>query len=314
MHSGRSFGCQARFLSIHLPLAVSLCDSFDDKSEGPINILADISPTADMQRQPRAVGQALVSSKARDGRSVLSDFRTSGCLKTLFPHGGGDRLTGVFLNIAGGITGGDRLRFTAEAGAGSHLGLTTQAAERIYRAQPGEVGHVENHLTVAPGARLDWLPQETILFDHGALDRSLSIEMAQDSRLLAVESLILGRSAMGETLNATYLHDRIRIRLGGDLVFADTLRLSTEMLRDLPGAAMLNGAGAMASIVFVAPEAEAHLPRLRSLMPDTGGVSLIRPGLLFARLLAQDSFLLRQSLIPVLTHLNGTNLPRTWMI
>ena len=260
------------------------------------------------------MGQALVCSKARDGGSILSDFRTSGCLKTLFPHGSNDRLTGVFLNTAGGITGGDRLNFHAAAGENSRLCLTTQAAERIYRAQPGEVGHVENHLTVAPGARLDWLPQETILFDHGALDRSLTIDMATDSRLLAVESLILGRSAMGETLSATHLRDRIRIRRDDDLIFADTLRLDTGTLPDLPRTAMLNGAGAMTSVIFAAPEAEAHLAPVRDLMPDTGGVSLIRPGLLFARILARDSFVLRQSLIPVLTHLNGANLPRTWMI
>jgi urease accessory protein len=256
----------------------------------------------------------MVCSKARDGDSALSDFRTSGCLKTLFPHGSRDRLTGVFLNTAGGITGGDRLKFQAKAGMDSHLCLTTQAAERIYRAQPGEIGHVENHLTVAPGARLDWLPQETILFDHGALDRTLTIDMAAESRLLAVESLVLGRSAMGETLNATHLRDRIRIRRDDDLIFADTLRLDTDTLADLPRTAMLNGAGAMASVLFAAPEAEAHLTHLRDLMPPAGGVSLIRPGLLFARILAEDSFVLRQSLIPVLTHLNGANLPRTWMI
>ncbi|MGR1581040.1 urease accessory protein UreD [Thalassobius sp. S69A] len=279
-----------------------------------IQILADISPKADMLHQPRAVGQALVSSKARDGGSALSDFRTSGCLKTLFPHGSRDRLTGVFLNTAGGITGGDRLKFRARAGTESHLCLTTQAAERIYRAQPGEIGHVENRLTIAPGARLDWLPQETILFDHGALDRTLTVEMTADSRLLAVESLILGRSAMGETLTNTHLRDRIRIRRDDDLIFADTLRLDSDTLADLPGTAMLNDAGAMASVLFAAPEAEAHLPPLRDLMPDTGGVSLIRPGLLFARILASDGFVLRQSLIPVLTHLNGANLPRTWMI
>ncbi|MGH1354005.1 MAG: urease accessory protein UreD [Thalassovita sp.] len=256
----------------------------------------------------------MVCSKARDDLSVLADFRTSGCLKTLFPRGAKDRLTGVFLNTAGGITGGDQLKFQAKAGPESRLCLTTQAAERIYRAQPGEVGQVDNHLTIAPGARLDWLPQETILFDHGALDRSLTIDMAANSRLLAVESLILGRSAMGETLNATHLRDRIRVRRDDDLIFADTLRLDTDTLPDLPRAAMLNGAGAMASVIFAAPEAEAHLTPVRNLMPNTGGVSLIRPGLLFARILAEDSFVLRQSLIPVLTHLNGANLPRTWMI
>ncbi|MDF1802418.1 urease accessory protein UreD [Thalassovita sp.] len=276
--------------------------------------MADISPVGASQKQPRAVGRAMIRSKARDGLSVLSDLKTSGCLKTLFPRGDRDRLTGVFLNTAGGITGGDQLRFQATARVGSRLCLTTQAAERIYRAQPGEVGHVDNRLTIEPGARLDWLPQETILFDHGALDRTLSVDMAADSRLLAVESLILGRSAMGETLTNTHLTDRIRVRRGDDLVFADTLRLGTDTLPRLTGPAMMGDALSLASVLFIAPEAEAHLPHLRTLMPATGGVSLIRPGVLFARILASDSFVLRQSLIPVLTYLNGTNLPRTWMI
>ena len=245
---------------------------------------------------------------------MLSDFQTSGCLKTLFPRGSQDALTGVFLNTAGGITGGDRLRFRATAGDGSRLCLTTQAAERIYRAQPGEIGHVSNTLTIAEGARLDWLPQETILFDHGALDRTLSVNMTTNSRLLAVESLILGRSAMGETLNATHLRDRIRIRQDDTLIFADTLKLGTETLGQLGGNAMLNGDAAVASILFIAPEADAHLAPMRSLMPETGGVSLVRSGVLFARILAEDSFVLRQSLIPVLTYLNGAPLPRTWMI
>lgn len=282
--------------------------------EGPITTLTDIATDRPSPRQPRAVGRAFLRSKARDGLSVLSDLKTQGCLKTLFPHGARDRLTGVFLNTAGGITGGDHLQFHAGAREGSRLCLTTQAAERIYRAQPGEVGRVENRLTIEASARLDWLPQETILFDHGALDRSLQVDMAADARLLAVESLVLGRSAMGETLTATHLTDRIRIRRGGDLVFADTLRLSTETLPRLTAPAMLGQARALASVLLVAPEAEAHLPALRNLMPATGGVSLIRPGVLFVRILAEDSFVLRQTLIPALTHLNGASLPRTWMI
>lgn len=282
--------------------------------EGSITALADITPTQAHQAQPRAVGQALIRAKARDGQSVLADLKTQGCLKTLFPHGARDRLTGVFLNTAGGITGGDHLQFHAGAREGAHLCLTTQAAERIYRAQPGQIGRVENRLTIDSGARLDWLPQETILFDHGALDRSLHVDMATDARLLAVESLVLGRSAMGESLTTTHLADRIRIRRGGDLVFADTLRLTTDTLPRLTAPAMLGDNRALASVIFAAPEAEAHLPALRALMPATGGVSLIRPGVIFARILAQDSFLLRQTLFPVLTHLNGAPLPRTWMI
>ncbi|WP_319824856.1 urease accessory protein UreD [Thalassovita sp.] len=282
--------------------------------EGIISTLEHIRPATETAAQPRAEGRALIRSKLRDGASVLADLKTQGCLKMLFPRGSGDRLTGVFLNTAGGITGGDRLSFDAAALQGSRLALTTQAAERIYRAQPGQVGQVRNRLTIADGARLDWLPQETILFDHGALDRSLSVDMAPGARLLAVETLILGRSAMGEALSATHLTDRIRVRKGAELVFADTLRMGSDTLPRLPGQAMLGGALALASVLFIAPEAEAHLPALRDMLPGTGGVSLVRPGVLFARLVAPDSHDLRRSLIPVLTHLNDAQLPRTWMI
>lgn len=291
-----------------------MCDSFPSRLERTITAFADIPPTQAQQVQPRAIGRALISAKARDGLSVLADLKTQGCLKTLFPHGSRDRLTSVLLNTAGGITGGDHLHLHAGARAGSRLCLTTQAAERIYRAQPGQTGHVDTRLTIDADARIDWLPQETILFNHAALERSLRVDMAPNARLLAVEPLILGRIAMGETLTATRLTDRIQIRRGGDLVFADTLRLTTETLPRLTAPALLGENRALASVLFIAPQAEAHLPALRALMPASGGVSLIRPGVLFARILAQDSFLLRQSLIPVLTHLNGAPLPRTWMI
>ena len=263
------------------------------------------------------VNKALQRSRGEAGLGFrdgdLARLHQRGAAKALLPRTHSSTHEAVLVNTAGGITGGDRYDYQCEAAA-SRVVVTTQAAERAYRSSTDDIAGMDVRLAARRGAALHWLPQETILFDHGALDRTLTVEMTADSRLLAVESLILGRSAMGETLTNTHLRDRIRIRRDDDLIFADTLRLDSDTLADLPGTAMLNGAGAMASVLFAAPEAEAHLPPLRDLMPDTGGVSLIRPGLLFARILASDGFVLRQSLIPVLTHLNGANLPRTWMI
>jgi urease accessory protein len=255
-----------------------------------------------------------VSSKRRAGASVLDGLYQSGCLKLLFPRAEPDALTGVFLNTAGGLTGGDHLSLDARAGAGSRLTLTSQAAERCYRATGESVAIMSTELTIEAEARLDWVPQETILFDQSALRRNLCVQMAATARFLMVEPLVLGRLAMGEVMRSGLFQDSVRVSRAGDLVFADALRLVGDVQAMLRGPATAEGAGAMASVLYVGPDAEAHLAPLRSLMPATGGTSLIRRGVLYCRLLAPDSFLLRRSLIPVIGQLHGRALPKTWMM
>ncbi|WP_323784388.1 urease accessory protein UreD [Thalassovita sp.] len=258
----------------------------------------------------------MVFSKLRGDRSALSDLRTSGCMKMLFPRGDGKELTGILLNTAGGVTGGDHLSLHAGAKAGSHLRLSTQASERIYRAQPGEVGQIETDLSAADGARLDWLPQETILFDRAALIRRLTVNLSGNARLLLAEPLIFGRAAMGETVDAAQLTDQIRVIRDGSLIFADTMRLQGDLRAHMARTAIGAGAGAMATVLLATTtdEADSLLPQIRALLPDSAGASVIRPGLLYLRLLSLDGFELRKTLLPVLTCLNGGNLPRTWMI
>ncbi len=248
------------------------------------------------------------------GRSGLTHLRQSGATRLLFPRVADDWPTSVLLNTSGGVTGGDRFSLKAEAAEGARLTVTTQAAERIYRANGVTAGTVRTDIAIGKSARVDWLPQETIVFDGAHLRRKLSVDMAEDARLLAVEPLVFGRQAMGEKLHQIDLTDRIEIRRGGDLVFADATRLSGDVSTQLADAAIAGGAGAMASVIFVAPEAEVHLDSIRAALPETGGASLIRPGILFARILARDSFVLRASLIPILESLSQTDLPRTWML
>lgn len=220
----------------------------------------------------------------------------------------------MVLNTAGGVTGGDRYHLSARAEADAALVLTTQAAERIYRAQPGEVGQVRTALTVAPGARLDWLPQETIVFDQAALDRRLEADVAPDGRLLMVEPLVFGRKAMGETVHQGFLTDRWRVRCGGDLIFADALRLDGAIQKTLDRAASGRGARAMASLLLVSPDADLYLDPLRDALGESGGASLIRPGVLFGRCLAVDGFALRRHIIPAIQALSGAAIPKTWTL
>lgn len=245
----------------------------------------------------------------------MRDLRQQGSLKLVFPraHGQGGK-TGIVLNTAGGVTGGDRFDLSAHVETGAHLVLSTQAAERAYRAQPDETGRIRNHITIEAGARCDWLPQETILYDGSALTRRLTVEMASTSRALLVEPVIFGRAAMGERLRDLRFSDRIDVIRDGTLLFTDRTSLIGDAEATLQGTATGNGCGAMANVLLAAPDADRFLASARPLIPATGGVSLIRDGLLFARLLAADGFELRQTLIPLLCHLSHSALPRTWIL
>lgn len=218
------------------------------------------------------------------------------------------------MNTAGGITGGDRFEIAAQAGPGATLTLTTQAAERVYAASAGEVGRLETRLAVAAGARLNWIPQETILFDRSALTRRLVVTLAPDAALLLAEPLVFGRGAMGEDLRAASFEDRIEIRREGRPLYLDAVRLDGDIAARLDRPHVARGARAMVSLVYVAADAEAHLGPLRALLPGTGGVSLIGDEVLALRLLAADGFDLRRHLVPILTRLTGADLPKPWMI
>ena len=206
------------------------------------------------------------------------------------------------------------MAFAATAGAGSTLTVTTQACERAYRAQPGQVGRVRNTLQVHDRARLNWMPQETILFEGSALDRRLDITLHDNASILMVEPLVFGRAAMGEALHNCTLKDRIEIRRGSQPIYLDSLRMSGDLAVHLAQAHTANGAGAMASVVLVDPSAELQLETVRALLPETAGASLLANDILVLRLLAADSFKLRVSLLPVLRVLNSTEIPRCWMI
>lgn len=282
------------------------------KGTAPVTCPSPVLTARTPPAQPRSRGSLTLHASGATGRSRLTRLVQAGALKALFPRPTGPALDAVTINTGGGITGGDRFRIDVTATDDAHLRLTTQACERAYRAQPGEVGRMQTDLTVAAGARLDWLPQETILYDGCALNRALRIDLARDARLLMVEPIVFGRQAMGEVLRHVHVRDRIEIIREGAPLYTDAIRLWGDAVAHLARPAVAAGAGAMASLVFVAPEAEAHLAPLRALMPATGGVSLIGPDLLAMRLLAEDGHALRRVLLPVLNRLTENNLPRSW--
>jgi urease accessory protein len=244
----------------------------------------------------------------------LRENYQSGSAKVRFPRTApGLPMEAVLLNTAGGLTGGDRLSYSVTVEAGARGVATTQAAERIYRSAGGAAA-IDTRLAVAADAGLDWLPQETILFDRSALTRTLAADVHPSARLLAVEAVVLGRTAMGESARDIFLSDSWRIRRGGALVFADGLRLDGDAVATMASGATGNGAIAIATLVLLAPDAGAQLDPARAALADAageGGASAWN-GMLVARLIAPNSQILRADLMRLVATLRRQPMPRVW--
>ncbi len=276
----------------------------DGPQAGPVSLA--VTPDLPILQRAKGVGRVAV------GSGGLRTLYQDGCAKIRLPRDASAAgLEAVLMNTSGGLTGGDRLDWAAQADDGARLRVTTQACEKVYRAREGRA-EVGVSLSVGDGARLDWLPQETILFDGGALSRRLNADLASSARLLAVEAVVLGRTAMGETVRAGEIRDRWRIRRDGRLLFAEDLRFSGPIAAVAERAASLGGARAYASLLLVADDAERFLPAVRAALSDRGGASAFE-GRLFARVTAADGFALRAALLPALEILrDGEPLPRVW--
>lgn len=286
------------------------------------------APRAPLERLQRSSGTARVSFKQREGLTVLEDVHQAGCCKIRFPKPlSGVAPEAVLINTAGGLTDGDRLETEVRWQAGTCATVTSQAAERVYRSR-GEPALIANNLTVESDATGLWLPQETILFDGGRLARRLSADIAEGSRLLACESTMFGRRAMGETVERGTLLDRWRIRYGGRLVFADGLRLDGGIRETLSRPAVTGGAQAVASVIYAGRDAAAMAEPLRALlsgMASTAGCSAVGP-VLVLRMVSASGAEMRTGLMQVLWaflglladgneqegHPAGAALPRVW--
>lgn len=283
-----------------------------------MTVLQPITPSAPvrlmMPRLERSEGWARISVRSDGDRSRLERLYQSGAAKLLLPRVSPNApVEAVLLNTAGGLTGGDRFAIGVEVGDGAGAVLTTQAAERIYR-RSGGVAEIDARLTVGAGARLDWLPQETILFDRSALSRRLVAEIEPTATLLAAEAVVLGRTAMGETVRQVSLTDTWRIKRGGRLVFADGARLEGDAAAIMSGSATGGGAAAFATLVMVSPDAEAMLDTVRAALEDCRGEAGASAwnGMLVARLLAPTGQALRADLIRLVASLRREPMPRVW--
>jgi urease accessory protein len=261
----------------------------------------------------RAQGAVKFDVRLQDGVTRRGVLHESGSLRVRFPSPENDGLSGVFVNTAGGVAGGDRFDIDIRAGEGTRLTLTTAAAEKVYRA-PGPAAQLNIALKAEAGAHLSWLPQETILFDRARIARRIDIDLADDASLLLCEIVVFGRAAMGEKMRHGEFIDRWRLRRGGRLVFAETIRLAGDIGAKLAQPAIAKGGVAIGTALIV-PGDEAVVERIREASKSFGGEVGISAwnGFAMARFCAQDAARLRADMMTVLGRASAVPLPRLWL-
>jgi len=199
------------------------------------------------------------------------------------------------------VAGGDRLDTDVTALADAAITLTSQAAERIYGAldQPARVSTL---LTASAAAKLAWCPQETIVFDRARVRRETRIAVSAGAELLALEWIVLGRAAHGETVTSGSVVDRWRVEQDGRLVWADTLRITDDVFPHLRRSALLAECTGLATLVYVGRDLKKRLECLRDWAAALGcrSAATVVGGVIVVRVAAAEGSALRTGLRAIL--------------
>ena len=264
----------------------------------------------------RSRGTVRLSFKKTGENIAFDTLYQAGCLRIRMPppepHGSPEA---IVINIAGGLTGGDEIDLAARWGRGTSACLCSQSAEKIYRST-GAVARVWNRLAIDESANAEWLPQETIFFDRAALDRRLEVRVARGAQFLGAESIVFGRTAMGEEVVSGFIRDSWRIHREHRLVYADSFRLDRAVASMLDRTAIGATARAFGTILLIAESvAQDMLDKLRAAFVHAVGraAATLWDGVLAARFLARDGESLKHDMALALKILRKSrNLPRVW--
>ena len=188
----------------------------------------------------------------RDGRSYLAERHHRGPLvvqKTLYPEGE-SVCHAIILHPPGGVAGGDRLKISVNAGQDAHALLTTPGAGKWYKANGRDASqHLE--FQVDDNAVLEWLPQETIVYDAAQVVWDTTVTLAESARYAGWEITCLGRQASREQFNTGRLRQGLRIYRSSRLIWGEHGKLDggDEMLASPVG---LHGCSVYATFVVAA--------------------------------------------------------------
>jgi urease accessory protein len=272
-------------------------------------------------------GAAEIGFARRDGISRLAQLYQRDPLRVLFPApAAGDPPVAVIVTTSGGLVAGDRLDIRVELAPGATAHVTASAAEKVYRST-GRTTTIRQTLSIGPGAALEFLPPETILFDGARLQRETVIDLAPGSAFLGGDIVVFGRRARGERFANGFLREVWELRRNGYLVWGDALHLDDDVGRIIDDPACFDGAAAFATMIFSPPAGDVRslldgARVVQGVCATTGlraGATTIA-GVVIARWLAADAAVLRRAYADLACHFRSaalglpSRLPRVWHV
>jgi urease accessory protein len=253
-----------------------------------------------------------------DGKTVLSDRKHDGPLvvqKALYPEG--EKVChAIIVHPPGGIAGGDELGLEVKTKECTSALLTTPGATKWYRSAGA---WATQSLAFGVQGLLEWLPQETIVFDGALARTSCEVDLAADAGLIGWDIVCLGRTGSGEKFRRGSYRSSIRLRREGRLLWMERGRIDGGgSLLDSP--AGLGGNPVFGTLFATSPLLDRkilEILRVENPIEGKGAVTLL-PGILLARYLGESSEAARRYFIalwrilrPRLTGLDAIE-PRIW--
>ena len=272
-------------------------------------------------------GAAGIRFALRDGVSRLAQLYQRDPLRVLFPApAAGDPPVAVIVTTSGGLVAGDRLDIRIELAPGAAAHVTASAAEKVYRST-GRTTIIKQTLSIGPGAALEFLLPETILFDGARLRRETIVDLAPGSAFLGGDIVVFGRRARGERFARGFLREIWELRHGGDLVWGDALHLEDNVGRIIDDPACFDGAAAFATMILSSPAGDARSfldgARIVQSASATRGLragATTIAGFVIARWLAADAAVLRRAYADLACHFRSAalglpdRLPQVWHV
>ena len=274
----------------------------------------DADSVSDDQLQ-RSHGAARLAFANRDNRNSIVERYASAPVRILTPSIQGGIPEAVLANTSGGIAGGDTSHIDILVAQNSQALVTGQAAEKIYRSidMPASIRTV---IKIEDGSTLEYLPQESILFDGAKLNRAVNISLGARSCLLLSEMFVLGRWAMNEDFTRGIFLDRWSIDVAGQPIWREGLRVEGG-LSSLSSSLGFANARALATIFYAGANAAEVLGLARDVIGPMGGATIVR-GMLVVRMLGNEAGMLKQQLSEIISIIRAAALgrpaevPRVW--
>lgn len=242
----------------------------------------DLTPTCSESPPTGWHAQLSLGFEKTQTETVLAQRRHSGPLlvqKPFYPEGS---VCHVYLiHPPGGVVGGDRIDLDVRCPPQTDALITTPAAGKFYRSD-GRIAQQNIHLKVADGATLEWLPQETIIFDGAQVSSKTQVELFGSARFIGCETIIMGRPACSERFKQGQLRTRFEIRKDNQPLLLEQMLLDQHMIGSVCG--LQNHSLVAILLIFPATQQELQLARDIAGEQRWFGATLV-DGLLICRLL-----------------------------